>query len=331
MAKIFLTTIKKIQQAVVLGNANFVVRPMVALQMRSRAILMAARANPAVMFMVRAAIRSRTNVGIFFVTAPFTTFSRWTPAVQVFSRLVAAANASPALRFSIAAMLRAFTRPAFVVSKLVTGTVRVFVNGAVAATNRTIGALGLAPKVPAYNVLETKVVLTRTMSITTVTQTNVPGLARTDWTNPTNAQGAPNGTLAAINGNGLAVRNGRLVLTYPATTGKTTMTIDKVELWLYYQTIGAIGNIDNLYVRGWYTPPGGTDPGTTLFQSSGAAKNALTTPDVIDISTFIAGSWTNIDNLDLFIDAQIPILSNGITLNVDAMLLKIYATRTEAN
>lgn len=331
MPKIFITTIKKVQQAVIAGALNFVVRPMVAVRVRARATFVAARANPAVKVMIAAVLRSRTNPAIKFVTAPFTAFAKFVPAIMLQARLVLASRWNAGLQLIVRLSMSSPTKPAFTAMYRVSGTIRTFVNAAIAVTNKTIGTLSFPQKLPAYNVLETTIELVRTLTITTATQGQVPGLNRTDWTNVTNVQGAVNGTVATINGNALAVRNGRLILTYPATTGKTTMTITKVELWLYYQTVGAVGNIDNLFVRAWYTPPGGTDPGTLLFQSSGPAKNALTTPDVIDITTFIAGSWTNIDDIKLFIDAQIPILSGGITLTVDAMLLKIYATRTETN
>lgn len=152
-----------------------------------------------------------------------------------------------------------------------------------------------------------------------VAETAVSG--RTDWTNDANALGKPDGAVASITGNVLAVRGGRLDLSYADfLANKGNMTITQVLLRFYIEVTGTTLNNGEVGLQ-W------SKDGTinTLETITGNVNN-LITPREFDITASITG-WADIDALRSHVRVLCAIVET-YTANLDAVELVITAEQT---
>lgn len=144
--------------------------------------------------------------------------------------------------------------------------------------------------------------------------------------NPSNANGAPNGTLANMVGDTLQTRSYELRTNGWDTIGlKDSLTIDKVEVRFWARQTGTVLNNGNMSFRRSFAP--GHIP-TTLANYTGNV-NFLSSPDVHDVTSIIAGDWDNVRNLRLHVNATMPIGGALINVDVDAFELHIEASLIE--
>jgi len=178
----------------------------------------------------------------------------------------------------------------------------------------------LMPTVPAANIVQITYDLTSRKGANTATEANGP-CGRQDFDTPANAVGIHDTVVATCAGNVLAARCGRLNMTFSPSFGKTNLTIVQVQLHFYYQ----ITRLLTASASGGYTLGGDTQ----LFSDT-ASANYLTTPRTFDITTAIAGSWTNIDNIGAYLIADIGAAALNDNVSIDAVELEVTATLTEA-
>lgn len=110
-----------------------------------------------------------------------------------------------------------------------------------------------------------------------------------NWTNPDNAEDAPDGNSATISGQAVSATNGILRITVFNATGKDDLTIDKVELAFYVAQSGTTLNNGGLTLE-WR--PKNSGPWTTLATYTDD-QDFLTVPAVFDITSGIA-TWDDI-------------------------------------
>lgn len=182
------------------------------------------------------------------------------------------------------------------------------------ATGATLTG-GIASQTPAAQVVHIKYDLTRRNGAAAATSVGANA-----WPNPANATGYRDGTTANARGQ-LAAQSYSLRLTYPASTGKTGLTITGCELRFFLQFDALLGNA-TLATR---------VTGTGINYSSGtgwvAAGNYLTTPVVLNLFDKGATTWAAVDSLQVFLDATTTAASTG-GVNVDAVELVVTATAT---
>lgn len=141
------------------------------------------------------------------------------------------------------------------------------------------------------------------------------------WTNPGNAAGVNNGTLATASG-GLTAVDVQLLLDYPDPV--TTVAITTVKLRLYIRQTGTTlsnGGLNILFR---------TD-GVTSWQTSGYTSiflnrdnfDYLTAPLIVDITSLRTWTWTLINNLVVAAQFSVAAAGTGIGAAVDAIILEI--------
>lgn len=177
---------------------------------------------------------------------------------------------------------------------------------------------------PAFNLVQTVISLVGTYPSDAVTQ---EAATRSDWTDLASAEGAPGAgspVSATLTSNALGGRSGRLVLNYPDSVDKSQLTISKVELHYYVAQSGTVLSNGNLQL-GYRFGAGGI---TTLATHTGNV-NFLSSPDVYDVTSAVAGDWGNIDAIAAAVTASYG-LGIGITASTDAVLLVVTASRSDA-
>lgn len=136
------------------------------------------------------------------------------------------------------------------------------------------------------------------------------------FTNPNNALGFKNGTLATrADTSSLSVTEGALRLGYPNLAADLRITpISAVQLKFYVRNKkGLTGHTIFLEYR-----IGSTEPFNILRQTTNAF-DFLTNPDVYLITADIAGSWANLDNLETRVRQDSGLATDTSTVDVDAV------------
>jgi len=150
-------------------------------------------------------------------------------------------------------------------------------------------------------------------------------VSSTNWTTPTNSidgtDGRANGTVAQATGS-LGGGGGTLLLSYPAQTNRTNLTITQVTLSFYVATSTA-------FLRSTATLAYSLDDGVT-FTALGALGAAvpLTPPTVFDITAAVAGDWTKIAALRARCVAAFNTASALENVAVDAIEVTVTAAHT---
>lgn len=116
-------------------------------------------------------------------------------------------------------------------------------------------------------------------------QTSLGG--RSDWQNPTNAQGQRNGTVSTISGSALGPRGGALLFAFADFAGKDALTITSVQVRFYVSQSGTILNNGNLRLV--------ATPGWVAAQSETITSNVdnLVAPRVFTFAVPAAASNMN--------------------------------------
>jgi hypothetical protein len=148
---------------------------------------------------------------------------------------------------------------------------------------------------------------------------------RNDWTNPANANGTPDASVAAFAGNLTAARAGGVDVTLPAITGKNELSITQVLLRFYVAQAGTtLGNGTLKYGR---RSSAGTR--TQLGAATGNITNTATPIDV-DLTALVAGDWNAFGTVlaGAYVEASTA-AANTHTASFAGVELRITATRTD--
>lgn len=143
------------------------------------------------------------------------------------------------------------------------------------------------------------------------------------FTNPTNAQGLANGTLASGAGDALGARSYQLNLAYPAFVNKTELTITAAELQFYISQTGTALNNGGMTI-GWSS----TSRAYAQTNAFPADVNYLTTPLVVPV-TGVPLTWTEMASIVARVN-HVTAALNTSTANVDAVHLVVTASRTDS-
>ena len=175
---------------------------------------------------------------------------------------------------------------------------------------------------PAANVVETTVALN---GVYGADAANSSGVA---WSNPANATGRANGTVASRSGQVAVVTQSALDLQYPSFVGKGALAISSVRLKLYWRLAGTV--LGNGSASAWATVDGGLN-WTQLGGTHNNDFDALATPEEFDVTSLIGGVWSKLELLLVEFSLTIPVGQVAQTVSVDAAECLITAARTEVN
>ena len=205
--------------------------------------------------------------------------------------------------------------PALAFSQTVAGTATRTVAPTVATT--AVATMQAANLASAFEIVQAKYDLTATRGASTATS-----VGPNAFTNPTNAQGLANGTLASGAGNALGARTYQLNLAYPAITGKDELTITAAELRFYISQTGTALNNGGMTI-GWSS----TSRAYAQTNAFPADVNYLTTPLVVPV-TGVPLTWAEMASIVARVN-HVTAALNTSTANVDAVHLVVTATRTD--
>jgi hypothetical protein len=154
--------------------------------------------------------------------------------------------------------------------------------------------------------------------------TTVP--AATNWTNPANAQGSPNATNATLTDTALNQLSGTLLMDpYPdAPADLQTWTITKVE-WRFWGTM-TFSALTTSRAHLEYSIDG-TAWITLESLGTGVSHPSTGSPRVYDRTADRAWTWTNINNCRFRVRYVAAVLVEEATLNIDAVELRVTATK----
>lgn len=189
-------------------------------------------------------------------------------------------------------------------------------NNVAPALSSALATQGSTVSIPAADVVQVVYSLVHTIGSNAAVSTQVTGAA---WTNTTNAQGLPNGTLSSHPGNALSAQDATLTFNFPDFVGKSELTITQVLVRFHYSQTTTVAANGNLQLK------------------HGAAGTVLAT-DTGDADFIAAGrqfdltaSYPTFASLDAF-QAAVRHESAMTELhvgNVDAVVLEVRATRTD--
>ena len=213
------------------------------------------------------------------------------------------------------ATLRTSTTAALAVTPTLTGTIKPTLVPTLAVAAVATGQV--ATLAASLELVQARYDLTATRGAATATSVGANA-----FTNPTNAQGLANGTLASGAGNALGARTYQLNLAYPTFTGKDELTILAAELRFYISQTGTALNNGGMTI-GW-SSTSRTYAQTNAFP---ADVNHLTTPLVVPV-TGVPLTWAEMASIVARVN-HVTAALNTSTANVDAVHLVVTATRTD--
>lgn len=144
-----------------------------------------------------------------------------------------------------------------------------------------------------------------------------------NWTNQGNTTGLRNGVEASRAGQVAATTDANLHLTYANPSGGLeAFTISTVELRYDTRQTGTVLNNGGLHHE---YRIGSSGAWTSLEVFAGNIDN---NPKAYDITAAIAGSWTNINALEVRVRAVLGTATNLVTCFCDAVELRIVASKT---
>lgn len=148
-------------------------------------------------------------------------------------------------------------------------------------------------------------------------------IANTGFSNPNNALGAPNGTLANVAGQALSSTTASLTTTAIDAIGlKDSLNIDLVELRWYTRQTGTVLNNGNLRMVGLR---GATQIHTITFSNN---QNFLTTPYTYDATGDVT-DWDDVRALDMEVRVSLGAGTPLVNVDVDAFEIYIEASLVE--
>ena len=158
--------------------------------------------------------------------------------------------------------------------------------------------------------------------------TTVP--TATNWTNPANAQGAPDTAYARLTDSATAAVSGTLVTTAitDAPADLTSWTITKVEVIYYYQTTNFVG-LDNLLSFQWRTTVGTwvvawEELANANFLSAASGGRVI---DITNEPTVQPWTWAKINGMDMRAVYTSGTLTNTVTIDVNSFAIRVTATK----
>jgi hypothetical protein len=158
--------------------------------------------------------------------------------------------------------------------------------------------------------------------------TTVP--TATHWTNPANAQGAPDTAYARLTDSATAAVSGTLVTTAitDAPADLTSWTITKVEVVYYYQTTNFVG-LDNLLSFQWRTTVGTwvvawEELANANFLSAASGGRVI---DITNEPTVQPWTWAKINGMDMRAVYTSGTLTNTVTIDVNSFAIRVTATK----
>lgn len=145
-----------------------------------------------------------------------------------------------------------------------------------------------------------------------------------NWTNVTNAQGAPNNVFATRSGQALSSTDASIRCQFQAVGTKDPLTRTKVELRFYVEQSGtSLGN-------------GGLSVEWRIGSSGGWTNLATYTGDVDFAPAFVAfditgsvATWQNVRDIEARVRANLALGTALVTCRCDAVILHIEANLTE--
>lgn len=143
-----------------------------------------------------------------------------------------------------------------------------------------------------------------------------------NWTNPTNAQGAPDGTNATRVGQALAATDANLHLTYPNPSGGIeTFTITDVTLTFTTRQSGTVLNNGGLVHEYRLAAAGAW---TTLE----TIANDKAVDSTYNIFGAVGNSWANVNALEVRVRAVLGTATALVNITCDAVNATITANKT---
>jgi hypothetical protein len=176
------------------------------------------------------------------------------------------------------------------------------------AVNRTTGALAVPQQSAAAELVQVRYDLTA-RPVNTVTGSGSPG-----FTNPQNAQGLRNGTLASLTG-GVGAGNGTLTFTFPQQNARAALTVVSARVDFYVRLRGTV--LNNARLRCLIF-------GVTHLDTT-ADTDRLTTP----LSVPLPADWAEVSALQAQVLGNTNAASTAV-VEVDAVEIVITAFREDA-
>ncbi|HWH01933.1 MAG TPA: hypothetical protein VNV66_22055 [Pilimelia sp.] len=170
--------------------------------------------------------------------------------------------------------------------------------------NRTTGVLAVPEQHPHAELVRIRYDLTAKPPATVSATAN--------WTNPNNAAGARDGAVATLSG-ALAARSDTLTLTYPAQTGRGSLTIVSARVDFYVQLRGSLLGSGRMRLRLDAVPH--LDTTTNV--------NHLTAPFTVDLPAF---TWAALPQPSVIADTT---AASTAAVDVDAVELVVTAFRED--
>lgn len=192
-----------------------------------------------------------------------------------------------------------------------------------ALTQRTFLSTVEQRAMPAFDLVKTTYAYSGNYGAASAATSAVSG--NRTWTNPANAQGLNNGSVATLTATATAAANANLTLTYTAVTNKTMFAITKVELVIHSAV--TLGTLQTVTTTARYSLNGGENF-TQLFNRT-TAYNNLTAGEVFDITAAVGGNYANLANLRVQIQANMGTSLSTGTASVDAARLVVTTTPIE--
>lgn len=250
-------------------------------------------------------------------------------------RTNAVINVKPAVRLTTHAEWRTEVRSSLAVTLLGTDA-RIGVDPALVVAASSVGAIApvahtpgvalstriAAPTIaqaPAFDLVRATYDLTHLSGSNAATNTGAHA-----WTNPANAQGVNNGTMATAAGDLTASRNYVLTLNYADFRSKDDLVITAARLRFYARQDGTSLNNGNLIYK-WSTASTGTVTALTIA----ANADHTVTPYVVDLFAAGVTTWADLDTLAASVSLVLPSATNLVNASVDAVTLEVIASRTD--
>lgn len=193
-----------------------------------------------------------------------------------------------------------------------------------AAVTNVVGDL-VTRQSPGAAVLQTRITLTHTGDAVTGAED-----AASDWDNPGNAGGPPNGTVATLT-EGLVLTQGTLYTTFASQVNRDALTITKVEVLSYHRTAG-IQLLASALTVGHRQGNLGV---ITTIEAINNNEDHLVTPQVYDITDdlrdVVTGEidWADLGTIQITYQGTI-LVDIGLTqYSVDTAQLRITAESIE--
>jgi hypothetical protein len=154
--------------------------------------------------------------------------------------------------------------------------------------------------------------------------TSVP--AATNWTNPANAQGAPDASNARLTDAVTDALSGTLVTAgiADAPSDLSTWTITKVEVIFYEQVSNTVAVDNNLKLE--YSVSGAWQPTLATIVANENFLSAASGGRVFDVTASRTWTWILINSIEMRAVYAAGAIANTMTIDVNAFAVRVTAT-----